>query len=331
MWHGPWSTAREVVMYFSHMTAIICDYLLPSVWGKLWHLVWIKTSRIHLQDIHYRESQNLQFSELWRLIIFDVCLFELCLKLMCKRCKSIPLYIFKPKSLLPLSYSSWKLRYLLSSLEQIWRNVITNTHILYSEWVPSEWESKQLIKISQSCMRKIHHQGILTVNHNIWSKYKSITHNKASSSKKGFSLEIAILWIEDFFDVTDILIFYQHTVLWVPHSDGTHSLQMQWIHLWASDAICILNGLRVSRFFRTFLVICPFKLHLLVRFAVIKEQPTTTISCSWTLSLFKAIKHISIKLPHSLLYFSSSQLCRANLMIRCHVSLLQAVCESSAL
>ncbi len=109
MWHGPWSTAREVVMYFSHMTAIICDYLLPSVWGKLWHLVWIKTSRIHLQDKHYGESQNLQFSELWRLIILDICLFELCLKLMCKRCKSIPLYFFKPKSLLPLSYSSWKL------------------------------------------------------------------------------------------------------------------------------------------------------------------------------------------------------------------------------
>ncbi len=120
-------------------------------------------------------------------------------------------------------------------------------------------------------------------------------------------------------------------------ADAVNPLVSKWCNakflqiLHNEERICILNGLRVSRFFRTFLVICPFKLHLLIRFAVIKEQPTTTISCSWTLSLFKAIKHISIKLPHSLLYFSSSQLCRANLMIRCHVSLLQAVCESNAL
>ncbi len=126
------------------------------------------------------------------------------------------------------------------------------------------------------------------------------------------------------------LSFWRHPFT----ADTVNHLVSKWCNakflqiLHNEELICIL---RVSRFFRTFFVICPFKLHLLVRFAVIKEQPTTTISCSWTLSLFKAIKHISIKLPHSLLYFSSSQLCRANLMIRCHVSLLQAVCESNAL
>ncbi len=39
----------------------------------------------------------------------------------------------------------------VSSWEQIWRNVgeLAQQWILCSEWVPSEWESKQLIKISQ--------------------------------------------------------------------------------------------------------------------------------------------------------------------------------------
>ncbi len=41
---------------------------------------------------------------------------------------------------------------MVSSSEQIWRNVASLAHqwILCSEWVPSEWESKQhLIKTSQ--------------------------------------------------------------------------------------------------------------------------------------------------------------------------------------
>ncbi len=33
----------------------------------------------------------------------------------------------------------------VSSSEQIWRN-LAFYHLLCSEWVPSEWESKQLIK-----------------------------------------------------------------------------------------------------------------------------------------------------------------------------------------
>ncbi len=32
--------------------------------------------------------------------------------------------------------------------EHIWKNAASN-HLLCSEWVPSEWESKQLIKASQ--------------------------------------------------------------------------------------------------------------------------------------------------------------------------------------
>ncbi len=41
----------------------------------------------------------------------------------------------------------------VSSWEQIWRNLalgnLLHQLILCSEWVPSEWESKQLIKTSQ--------------------------------------------------------------------------------------------------------------------------------------------------------------------------------------
>ncbi len=44
----------------------------------------------------------------------------------------------------------------VSSLEQIWINLALHhlLRILCSEWVPSEWESKQLIKTDQKLLFK---------------------------------------------------------------------------------------------------------------------------------------------------------------------------------
>ncbi len=79
----------------------------------------------------------------------------------------------------------------VSSSKEIWeKNSITSlAHqwILCSEWVPSEWESKQLIKTSKQptplqytnilwreklrvCMKQIYHWGMLTLNHRFWLK-----------------------------------------------------------------------------------------------------------------------------------------------------------------
>ncbi len=54
--------------------------------------------------------------------------------------------------------------------------------ILCSEWVPSEWESKQLIKVSQYSTGNPH---VSSPSINIlWSKNPSIIHNNVSSSEK---------------------------------------------------------------------------------------------------------------------------------------------------
>ncbi len=90
-------------------------------------------------------------------------------------------------------------KYSMTSLAHQW--------ILCSEWVPSEWESKQLIKTSQvihttpvhqltSCELKscvfvrnnstIYHNStfILTLKHSFWPKYQSIIHNYGGKKLK---------------------------------------------------------------------------------------------------------------------------------------------------
>ncbi len=97
----------------------------------------------------------------------------------------------------------------VSSSKEIWeKNSITSlAHqwILCSDWVPSEWESKQLIKTSKQptplqytnilwceklrvCMKQIYHWGMLTLNHRFWLKQHSIIHYNIPSSEKVHSL-----------------------------------------------------------------------------------------------------------------------------------------------
>ncbi len=78
--------------------------------------------------------------------------------------------------------------------------------MLCSEWVPSEWESKQLIKTSQWSTSNPHHSSRSI---NICADFSP------DSDKTHFSLEKATLWIEDLyfswkkrFDVKYILTVY---------------------------------------------------------------------------------------------------------------------------
>ncbi len=145
------------------------------------------------------------------------------------------------------------------------------------------------------CKKQIHHYDILVSNHHFLPKYQSIISNNASSSEKvhplfwnhvclicayfcpdsdeiTFSLEKAILWIEDsyfsrkqWFKFTDILmmdfvsynttsftsadinwwigvvwttcgvLWWFYNIFYYSHSDGTHSLQR--ICWWANDVM----------------------------------------------------------------------------------------------
>ncbi len=97
----------------------------------------------------------------------------------------------------------------VSSSEQSWRNLVPHHQwILCSEWVPSEWESKQLIKTSQYS-----------------------TSNPLYSSQ---SVNVGLL--VDYCDV--------FTSCLDSHSDGTHSLQI-W---WRNKLIYILDGLNGTTF-----------------------------------------------------------------------------------
>ncbi len=60
-------------------------------------------------------------------------------------CKNTFLFLFKGISHLKMNIC-W---YFLSDLEKCWIASLAHQWILCSEWVPSEWESKQLIKTSQ--------------------------------------------------------------------------------------------------------------------------------------------------------------------------------------
>ncbi len=81
----------------------------------------------------------------------------------------------------------------VSSSEKIWRNLaLALQWIRCSEWVPSEWESKQLIKTSQKSTSNPHNfspsihilwseklwvcnkSSVLTLNHHFWPNYQSI-------------------------------------------------------------------------------------------------------------------------------------------------------------
>ncbi len=122
----------------------------------------------------------------------------------------------------------------VSSSKEIWeKNSITSlAHqwILCSEWVPSEWESKQLIKTSKQptplqytnilwreklrvCMKQIHHWGILTLNHRFWLKQHSIIHYNIPSSEKVHSLLSTHIKIHQHFclkllmNILDLCIF----------------------------------------------------------------------------------------------------------------------------
>ncbi len=55
------------------------------------------------------------------------------------------------------------------------------------------------------CKKQIHHQGGLTLNWNFWPKYQSIIHNIADIETTS-SLKKAILWINNFLEVKNILI-----------------------------------------------------------------------------------------------------------------------------
>ncbi len=91
----------------------------------------------------------------------------------------------------------------VSSSEKIWRNLaLALQWIRCSEWVPSEWESKQLIKTSQKSTSNPHNfspsihilwseklwvcnkSSVLTLNHHFWPNYQSIIHNHTYSCEK---------------------------------------------------------------------------------------------------------------------------------------------------
>ncbi len=82
--------------------------------------------------------------------------------------------------------------------------------ILCSEWVPSKWESKQLIKATQSSIR---FENLLMMDLFLTNMQLSLH-------------ETLIVWP----DYCDVFISSLDS-----HSDGTHSLQR--IHGWASDVI----------------------------------------------------------------------------------------------
>ncbi len=80
----------------------------------------------------------------------------------------------------------------ISSSEQIWRNLALN-HLLtngssYSEWVPSEWESKQLIKTSVIHPTPVH-RSTSCAKSCVFVRKKSFIHKTTFSSEKVISSE----------------------------------------------------------------------------------------------------------------------------------------------
>ncbi len=99
----------------------------------------------------------------------------------------------------------WVCFFIRTYLKKFRITSLAHQWMLCSEWVPSEWVSKQLIKTSQQstsnlhdcspsvnilwseklhvCKKQIYHWGVLTLNHQFWPEYQSIIHNASSSVK----------------------------------------------------------------------------------------------------------------------------------------------------
>ncbi len=144
-----------------------------------------------------------------------------------------------------------------SDLEKCSITSVAHQWMLCSEWVPSEWESKQLIKTSHVihttpvdqlmsceeqncvCKKQFNHQGIVTFKKT--NKIESMIYKNISTTD-----EVHLRLFSDI-KIQPHMCFYQtHSfsflicgLLWCiiscldSHSDGTHSLQS--IHYWASD------------------------------------------------------------------------------------------------
>ncbi len=92
-----------------------------------------------LRPLDYENIQSLFDSKLWLYVVTSIIVKE-----------SFTQKLQFAENFLPLKSSKMynKLVFFFFSSEQIWRNVSSLAHqwIICSEWVPSEWESKQLIK-----------------------------------------------------------------------------------------------------------------------------------------------------------------------------------------
>ncbi len=130
-------------------------------------------------------------------------------------------------------------RWVCSSSEQIWRNSITSlAHqwILCSEWVPSEWESKQLFEILKSQLLRLFklQMNLLSI---ILLSLWDIWANQAPFTSESSSKQIC-LWLLMWEDnrgwtfsggsvIMDYVLFWPEITLNLKHLNGGFASKMQ--------------------------------------------------------------------------------------------------------